>query len=292
MKLSKLLRLFKKEAKDELQEYFASGRRPFSTGYSQYRLKVIKETLENTTLMECFRRHEALPEGYGQYVDERVVEYPWLISRLGLGGTLLDAGSTLNNLVVLEHPALVPYKKYIVTLSPESVNYWKHGISYVYDDLRDLLFRDDYFDVVTCISTLEHIGMDNTIYYTNNSAFREKKPEDYLKVVRELRRVLKPGGKCFITIPFGIYQYDVFQQQFNTEMLDDLIEAFRPARYIERYFKYDASGWNTARREDCLDAIYFNVRKTKYFDPTSDIDFDEDKAAAARAVAVLEFVKE
>ena len=39
----------------------------------------------------------ALPVGHGFRLDERIVEYPWLFSRLPSGaGNLLDAGSVLN----------------------------------------------------------------------------------------------------------------------------------------------------------------------------------------------------
>lgn len=279
--------------KDKLQEYFASGQRPFSPGYDVYRAKVIQETLADSGMMDRFRRHEPLPAGYGQYMDERVVEYPWLLSRLGreTSAFLLDAGSTLNNLAVLEHSSLSSYKKYIITLAPESACYWQKGISYIYDDLRDLLFRDSFFDVVTCISTLEHVGMDNTALYTGDASFKQNIHDDYIKVIRELYRVLKPGGICYITVPFGQYQYDVFQQQFNTEMLEDVIQSFAPSRVNQYFFKYDASGWNIATRETCQDSRYFNVHKTKYFNASSTLDFDEDKAAAARAVAALELVK-
>jgi SAM-dependent methyltransferase len=295
MKFLKSLRLSNTPPakKDGLQEYFSSGCLPFSVGYDIHRSQLIEKTLADDSLMDRFRRHESLPAEYGQYVDERVVEYPWLLSRLapGTDKTLLDAGSTLNNLTILEHHSLAPYQKFIVTLAPEPVSYWQRGISYVFDDLRDLLFKDSYFDVVTSISTLEHIGMDNTALYTGDASFKENIHDDYLKVIREFHRVLKPGGVCYITVPFGQYQYDVFQQQFNAEMLDNVIKVFKPAKAKEYYFKYDASGWNTAKREECTQARYFNVHKTKYFDTNSTLDFDLDKAAAARAVAALELIK-
>jgi SAM-dependent methyltransferase len=276
----------------QIKGYVAAGRLPFSPGYDLYRSSLIQKTLDDDMLMERFRRHESLPADFGQYIDERVVEYPWLLSRLEPATkTLLDAGSTLNNLTILDYGGLAAYKKYIVTLAPESVCYWERGISYVFSDLRNLLFKDNYFDVVACISTLEHVGMDNTALYTGDVSFQENIHDDYLKVVRELHRVLKPGGKCYITVPFGQYQYDVFQQQFNTGMVANVIESFKPTQFNEHYFKYRESGWNTAKQEECKDAQYFNVHKTKYFDVNSTQDFDADKAAAARAVAALELTK-
>jgi len=41
------------------------------------------------------------------------------------------------------------------------------GISYIFEDLRESCFRDDYFDIVVSLSTIEHIGLDNTMRYTH-----------------------------------------------------------------------------------------------------------------------------
>ena len=38
------------------------------------------------------------------------------------------------------------------------------GVSCLYEDLRALPYRASYFDAVACISTLEHVGMDNRLY--------------------------------------------------------------------------------------------------------------------------------
>ncbi len=293
MKLLKMLRSHNRPSNaDPIQQYLDGGRLPFSPGYSPYRWGVIRQTINDAMLMGQFRQHQVLPAGYGQYLDERVVEYPWLLSRLEpAGNLLLDAGSTLNNLTLLDHTALKSYKKFIVTLAPESVCFWERSISYIFGDLRDLLFRDNYFDVIACISTLEHIGMDNTMIYTSDETFKEYVRDDYLSAVRELRRVLKPGGKCYLTVPFGQYQYDVFQQQFDAMMLERVKETFHPTAVIEFFYRYSAGGWNTATQAECSDCQYFNVHKTKYFDKNSTLDFDADKAAAARAIAALELTK-
>jgi ubiquinone/menaquinone biosynthesis C-methylase UbiE len=45
----------------------------------------------------------------------------------------------------------------------------QNNISYVYGDLRNTILKDQCFDEIVCISTLEHIGMDNTMLYTKDS---------------------------------------------------------------------------------------------------------------------------
>ena len=73
----------------------------------------------------------------------------------------------------------------------------------MYEDLRASCFRNDYFDRIVSLSTLEHIGMDNTFLYTPDESKRENAPSSYLHAIRELRRILKDGGHLYISVPFG-----------------------------------------------------------------------------------------
>lgn len=104
-----------------------------------------------------------LPAGYGAGFDERLVEFPWALAQ-GLGGRVLDAGSTLNHAYVLD--AVMPEvdEQHVVTLAPEPRAFWQRGISYVFADLRELPYRDGWFDSVVSLSVLEHVGMDNALY--------------------------------------------------------------------------------------------------------------------------------
>lgn len=48
-------------------------------------------------------------------------------------------------------------------------------------------FADSVFDIVVCISTVEHIPHDGDV-----------------RAAREINRVLRPGGACFISVPYGV----------------------------------------------------------------------------------------
>jgi len=212
-------------------------------------------------------------------MDERVVELPWFLEKLPKGAhRLLDAGSTLNHELVLQHLPLDRLRLFINTLAPEDHCYWKRGISYIFEDLRDLAFKDAFFDCVACLSTLEHVGMDNSLY-VSDTRFRESAPKDHLKAMAQLRRVLRPGGTLLATVPYGRETHHGWFQQFGMEMLAELVAGFGPAATDIRFFRYRLEGWREASQEECDDASYFDVRRGQ--------PLEADRAAAARAVACL-----
>lgn len=121
--------------------------------------------------------------------------------------------------------------------------------------------------------------MDNTQHYTSDKSFAESKPDDYRLVMRELTRVLKPDGVILLTVPVGRTENLCWLQQFSPAMLDELVDTL-DCRLIEQtYYRYTADGWQTANAEECVDC--------RYFDINAGVPFDQDYAAAARAVCCL-----
>ena len=204
---------------------------------------------------------------------------------------LLDAGSSLNHEFVLRSPALANKRITIVTLAPEAQCHWKLGISYVFGDLRDLDFRDNVFDTIACISTIEHVGMDNTMYTRATDVAQPGDTKEFLLAVKELKRVLKPGGVLYITFPFGQYENHGWFQQFDSQLMDKLIEGFDPSHFSETIFRYDPDGWRSSDRASCAHCQFFDVHTSKYFDPNSTIEYPPDYPAGKRAVACLELFK-
>lgn len=275
-----------------LKEYINNGRKPWSPGYGVFKSNLIQEVIADPEILSKFNNNLLLPEKYGEFIDERIVEYPWLLSKINqCQGNILDAGSTLNNELIIKHDALKNKQLTLLTLAPEESCFWHLGISYVFADIRELPFKDNLFDAVVSVSTLEHIGMDNTLLYSSETRYKQDSKHDFIQAVKELKRVLKLGGKCLVTVPFGKYQHDGFQQQFNSDMVDSLKKAFNPASLVELYYQYTDGGWNISTREKCKDCQYFNIHKTKYFDSNFSRDYDEDLAAAARAIVTLEMIK-
>jgi SAM-dependent methyltransferase len=260
--------------------FLARRRKPFTTGYTAYKERHIARLL-------AARRFDPqqFEPGYGMRLDERIVEYPWLFSRLPTrAGRLLDAGSTLNFEFLLDQEALRTKQIVIMTLAPERHRErMRAAVSYVYGDLRSTGFRDSWFDWVASLSTLEHVGFDNTRFYTPDAANLPAAPGAYLDVVAELHRVLRPGGTLYVTVPFGRHRDHGWLQVFDAAMVDTVLTTFRPAAFVEHHFRYEHDGWRPSSRTESREATYFDYH--------AGAKYDDDYAAAARAVVCLELVK-
>jgi SAM-dependent methyltransferase len=282
--MSLLSKIKNKIFKPDIDHYLASGKIPWSPGYKQFRNTQLNSAITDNELLQRFSVGELLPQGYGVGLDERIIEYPWLFSRLPDGfGHLLDGGSALNYPYLIDSTFLAKKQMVIMTLAPESQLLKRSNLSYVFGDLRNTFFKENTFDYIVSISTLEHIGMDNTKIYTSDTVYNEANSEDFILAVREFRRILKPSGHLIITVPFGKAQDLGWLKQFDVPMLKSLIDAFGSSLVSKTFYKYDATGWQVSNEMSCGDCEYFDVHSSE--------SAAVDLAAAARAVACLEFVK-
>jgi SAM-dependent methyltransferase len=234
--------------------------------WEQQRRRLLETTVDNPAALTRFKDHGPLPPGYGASFDERLVELPWVFANEP-DGRVLDAGSALNHDWVLHRLVSRVDALDIVTLAPEPESYNSLGISYLYADLRDLPFRDGLYDTVVSVSTLEHVGMDNRHYGAGEGVSADAR-EATCQAVRELRRVLVPGGRLLITVPFGRAETHGWLRQFDREQLDELVEAADPAEVKVAVWR-NRGGWQPVEREAAADARY-----------------GENKAEAVAAVAI------
>ena len=274
-----------------LESYIRNGRKPWSEGYYEFREDYIKQQLSDAAVIDLFRTQSALPASYAEFLDERTVEYPWLISRMNPGaGNLLDAGSALNYSFMLEHPVLTSKRIILFTLSQEPNHFLRENITYQYGDLRSMPFPDNFFKEVTCISTLEHVGMDNTLY-ARDLKYKEHHERDFGIALQEMKRVVKPGGKVYVTVPYGKYTDFGWYQQFDEVLLQKLIADFAPSKLTETFFYYESGGWNFSSKEKAGNAEGFDMQSTRYYNDKSTKDYDPDFAAGSRGIAALELWK-
>lgn len=238
------------------RRFVRQGRIPGSLGYGQYKAIELSRVTADPDLLERFRDTSTLPPGYGTGLDERIVEYPWALVRIPSGrGIILDAGSTLNYGWIAQLPTVKNKLIVVQTLAPEGTletpNY-----SYVYGDLRHTIFRDELFDTIVCLSTLEHVGLDNTRFYTADAAFREAEAEGFREVICEFNRVLRPGGRLLFSVPFGRYQNLGWLQQFDAALLRRAVEPFAGIVREVTYYHCGPDGWQRSSESACENAEY------------------------------------
>jgi SAM-dependent methyltransferase len=238
--------------------------------------RLVQQVLGTPELLERFRTGAPLPQSYGIGLDERVVEHPWLLAQ-DLGGKLLDAGAALNHRHVVDHLRPRVSELCVATIEPEPVAFLERRVSYAFADLRDLPFRDGYFDVVASISTLEHVGMDNTRYGVGTP--RAPDPDRELDAaLRELVRLLALSGTLYFSVPYGAPEDHGWLRQFDRAGLDRLIAAANPTSRSVVVYRYARAGWQLSDLAAAADARYRD-REREPRPP--------DDASNARAVACV-----
>ena len=195
-----------------------------------------------------------LPRGFGVGLTERAVEFGWVRHHLSTGD-VLDAGSALNHEVILDRVLPVVSSLTILTLEPEERSWPERGVRYLYEDLRRLEIPDGTFDMAVSLSTLEHVGLDNSRFYDSDAAQGDP-DEEAQRAMRELRRVVKPGGVLLVTVPFGRSWRTDWVRTLDGRQLDALVASVDPVASQENVFRRTRTGWRRVPREQAADAAY------------------------------------
>jgi len=188
-------------------------------------------------------------------LDERLIEYKWIFNELTKSSkklNLLDAGSTLNFPIIIEK-LKNRYNITIQTLYPENYSFYDEGISYIYEDLTKKKFNKNTFDIITCISTLEHVGFDNSIYSNRRKKISKNKNKlNYLKVIDNFQFILKTGGVLLLTMPYGAPKEYKNLQVFDEKKINNIIKKFKPQKSFIKYANFNQGIWKECSSAECL----------------------------------------
>ena len=187
----------------------------------------------------------------------------------------MDAGSALNHAHILDRALPCIDELHVVTLEPEDRAFTERRVSYVYSDLRDLPYKDGYFDTVVCLSTLEHVGMENVRYGVADPP-SDDPVREMARAITELARV--SAGALLLSVPYGRREDHGWFRQFDRADLGELLNAVGGLPSVT-VFRYSLDGWQVSDLTSAANA--------SYRDFTADPSPVEDLAAAARAVACV-----
>jgi SAM-dependent methyltransferase len=181
--------------------------------------------------------------------DERVVELPWVLSRYHEDEHVIDIGyafaepAYLVGLLELEADRLVG----VDLAEPFKVE----GMETIHADVRSLPFKNESFDLAFCVSTIEHVGKDNTGY-----GVRSLSRGGMESGLRELRRVLTARGRLLISVPTGAEEdHGWFVQLEPTGWLERFARAGFHVPEHEVY-ELTAEGWRSAADESVTGLSY------------------------------------
>ena len=253
-------------------------RRRWAAGYDEAKDRALAHTLDAPELLERFRGGYSLPRGFGFTLDERIVEIPWVVANLPPGGPVLDAGSALNHPIILER-VMPRVESLTITTFTEEEAHPELGPAYVTADLRKLPFEDGSFETIVCVSTLDHVGMDNSAYGAEDT--RSEDPGREVAVaVGELHRVLRPGGRLLVTVPYGLPEDHGWCRQFDESEVRAIARAFGEDDPEVIVYAHSLEGWNRSSPNGASGATYR--------DPRRHDRLQSDCAFAAGAVALLQ----
>lgn len=206
--------------------------------------------LRELVASEEFARLEAIDKaiaaaGDGRFLeapagtDERLIEIPWAVARVRADESVLDVG-TAN--AEPSYVAALLNRSPAEVIGVDLVEAEVPGVPMVVADVRDLPFADGAFNLVLCISTLEHVGRDNRVY----GADQEADPDGIPDALDELRRVLETDGRLVVTVPCGEPEDHGWFVQLEPETWND---AFLEAGFSvleEEIYALGPDGWRAA----------------------------------------------
>ena len=163
--------------------------------------------------------------------SDRFIEYPWLLENINItSGRLLDVGSTIGDQLYETLPKSIE----INCLNLSAKKFKNKQIKFKQGDIRKTDYPDNYFNLITCVSTLEHIGVNGRYgsYYD---------PAGDIKAMSEIKRILKPGGILLATVPYGAKDVLPINKLYNKNRIANL---FSGLEIISQEFKKFNKNWH------------------------------------------------
>ena len=171
--------------------------------------------------------------------NERVIERPFVFQNLPekSNARILDIGCA-DSIMPIEMASLGyeaygnDYKKYPFT---------HPRFKFIIGDAMKLPFQDNFFNAITCISVLEHVGLSKDF----GQVFERKDK----MLMEKIRKMLKKKGVLILTTSFGTSRIlgNKHTRVYDSKECKMLFSGFKKIK--ERYFYLSNEGWLEAKPE-------------------------------------------
>lgn len=185
---------------------------------------------------------------------ERQVEVPWLLEKVKGSKIILDVGSMdaryLDKLAEQSRELWLADPRLTSTPLPAGI----YAFTGRCDNLPEIW--DGKFDLVTSISTLDHVGLN---------AYGQTAEDGLLEAtVKEMARVMAPGGRLLVTVPFGRDHVTTHpggdQRVFDMAALKKLFPASDWEWQSVTFWKLEDDNYIEATQADASQAEYAQWR--------------------------------
>ena len=133
----------------------------------------------------------------------RKVEYQFVFSEIDNNKKILDAGCGITFFPYFLKDKFSGINLDLLDYSKSAEKFYRDSnFKFINSDLNSIDIKDESYDLIYSISTLEHI-------------------DTYSHVIQELIRILKPGGKLIITFDVSFSPRDLI----NTKNVDEFINS-------------------------------------------------------------------
>ena len=195
---------------------------------------------------------------WGAGTTERAIEIPWALSRYRSERRVLEVGCSFAS----ENPQ---YIEGLLSLAIPEL----HGIDISSvpapdfikrtADIRDSGYEAEFFDMILCVSTIEHVGRDNSRQYKPVAQLLTREddptPPD-VRAMAEMLRILKRGGKLILTVPFGRFVNYGWFINYDSAAIARLLSSSRISAIQADYFSSHQEGWVPCFANDLRDTVY------------------------------------
>jgi len=171
-------------------------------------------------------------------VNERTIEYLWILRNLDKNKKkVLDIGCSGS---FLSYELIA---RGYDTFGIDIQGYYEKPLEmkFYLSDIRSLPFENDFFDQIILVSTLEHIGI---------GTFGDPQYENGdLIALKEIKRLLTPTGKVFITVPYAEKSSITWHRFYDNQRLQKFTENGLII-LKEEYFRCIKNRWTKFTKKD------------------------------------------